>query len=89
MTGAIEQYGYGQLAVRVDVHGSKIANVKVVTLQTADTYSQQIAQIVIPMLRREVLHLQSARISSVTGATYTSAAYAQSVQSALDKLHLK
>lgn len=87
VTGATEQYGYGQLAVSVTLSGSTITAVGVPRLQTVDPYSQQIADAVIPMLRKEVLAAQSARIASVTGATYTSDAYAQSLQSALDKAH--
>jgi uncharacterized protein with FMN-binding domain len=86
-TGASEQYGYGALSVRVTVSGSKITAATVATLQTAESYSQQLAQQAIPLLRREVLATQTARISGISGATYTSEAYAASVQSALDKLH--
>ena len=88
-TGTPEQYGYGVLSVRVTVSGAKITDLAVAKLQTADTYSQQIADQVIPYLRREVLSLQSARINGISGATYTSEAYALSVQSALDRLHHK
>ena len=38
-----------------------------------------------PMLRQESLTAQSARIDIVSGATYTSEGYAQSLQSALDQ----
>lgn len=86
-TGAAQQYGYGVLATRVTVKGSRIINVQVVGLQTAESYSQQLAASVIPQLRREVLAAQSSNISGVTGATYTSQAYEASVQSALDRLH--
>jgi uncharacterized protein with FMN-binding domain len=85
--GTLEQYGYGQLSVRVSMVGGKITGLAIATLQTADTYSQQLASSVIPVLQREVLSAQSARISGVSGATYTSEAYAYSVQSAIDKLH--
>jgi hypothetical protein len=85
VTGATVQFGYGQLAVSVTLSGSTITAVGAPRLQTVDPYSQQIANAVIPMLRREVLKAQSARIAGVTGATYTSDAYAQSLQSALDK----
>lgn len=88
-TGTAEQYGYGVLSVRVTASGAKITAVQVARLQTADSYSQQIANQVIPYLRREVLSLQSARINGISGATYTSEAYALSVQSALDRLHHK
>ncbi len=61
----------------------------VTTLQTAEPYSQQLASQVIPALRAEVLAGQSAQINAVSGATYTSQAYALSPQAALDKLHIR
>ncbi len=85
-TGATEQYGYGYLAVRVTVRSGKIINVAVPIIQAAEPYSQQLATQVIPMLRNEVLSAQSAQINGVSGATYTSQAYAMSLQAALDKL---
>ena len=86
VTGSLEQYGYGQLSVRVTMSGAKITKLALATLKTADTYSQQLAGYVIPILQREILSAQRARVNNVTGATYTSEAYAYSVQSALDKL---
>ncbi len=88
-TGSAEQYGYGSLAVKVAVRGGKIVSVTVPDLQVADPYSGSIASQVIPLLRQEVLSVQDARINGVSGATYTSEAYAMSLQSALDKLHFK
>lgn len=88
-TGALEQYGYGELSVRVTVSGGKITTLSTPTLRTAESYSQQLAVQAIPMLRSEVLKAQTAKIYGITGATYTSEAYAASVQSALDKLHFK
>jgi uncharacterized protein with FMN-binding domain len=87
-TGAAEQYGYGTLSVKVTVRGNQIVDISMVSLQTAESYSQSLAQQVIPTLRNEVLSAQTASISSVSGATYTSEAYAYSVQAALDKLHV-
>lgn len=86
VTGTLEQYGYGQLSVRVTGSGTRITKVVVGTLQTADQYSQQLATYVIPMLQREVLSAQSGRIQAISGATYTSEAYALSAQAAIDKL---
>jgi hypothetical protein len=88
-TGAVVPYGYGELSVTVTVHGGQITAVSVPLLRTAEPYSQQLAQQVIPMLRSEVLAARSAQIHGVSGATYTSQAYAQSIQSALDKLHVR
>ncbi len=86
--GTTEQYGYGQLAVRVTVAGRKITNVALASIQVAESYSASIAQQVIPMLRSEVLSAQSANINGISGASYTVAAYAASLQSALNKLHV-
>jgi hypothetical protein len=82
--GTVVQYGYGELAVAVTLRAGRITDVTVPTLAVADPTSGQIASEAIPLLRREVLDAQSANISGVSGATYTSEAYAQSVQAALD-----
>ncbi len=87
--GSSEQYGYGVLSVKVTVSANKITDVTVVNLQTADQYSQQLASQVIPMLKSEVMSAQSANINGISGATYTSEAYATSLQSALKKLKFK
>ena len=39
----------------------------------------------IPGMKSQILAAQSTRVAAVSGATYTSQAYAQSVQSALDR----
>ncbi|MHB8329195.1 MAG: FMN-binding protein, partial [Acidimicrobiales bacterium] len=75
-------------SVRVTVSGTRITDVSMANLQTAESYSQQIANQVIPYLRHQVLALQSSQINGISGATYTSEAYSMSVQSALDKLHV-
>lgn len=87
--GATEQFGYGKLAVKVTVSGSQVVNVTVPVLQTLDPTSQQISDQAIPMLRSQVLAADGAHINGVSGATFTSQAYVNSVQAALDKLHLK
>jgi len=86
---ATEQFGYGKLAVKVTVTGKRVVNVTVPVLQTLDPTSQQISEQAIPMLKSEVLAADGAQINGVSGATFTSQAYVNSVQAALDKLHLK
>ncbi len=88
-TGATEPFGYGELTVRVTVSGNQITNISVPAIQTVDPTSQQLADQAIPMLRSQVLAAGGAHINGVSGATFTSEAYATSVQAALDKLHLK
>ncbi len=89
VTGPVEQYGYGELAVQVTVSGGRITGLAVPLIRTAEPFSQQLASQAIPMLRNEVLSAQGTNINAVSGATYTSQAYATSVQAALDKLHFK
>ena len=89
VTGAVAQFGYGELAVRVTVTGSRITNVTVPALQTAEPFSQQLSEQAIPLLKSQVLAVGGASINGVSGATFTSEAYATSLQAALDKLHLR
>ena len=84
--GAEEPFNYGVLDVQVTVRGTRITDVSVPTLQVAEPTSQQICEQAIPILRSEALSAQGAQIDGVSGATFTSQAYAQSVQSALDQL---
>lgn len=87
VSGPVVPYGYGELATRVSISGRRITGVSVPVLKTSEQFSQELANRAIPVLRHEVLAAQSARIQAVSGATYTSEAYAQSVQAALDKAH--
>ncbi len=87
--GPIENYGYGQLAVKVTVVNSRISDLSVESLQTLESYSQQLEAQVVPILKAEVLQAQGVGISALSGATYTSEAYAYSIQGALDILHFK
>ena len=89
VTGAMEQFGYGDLAVRVTVSRNRITNVTVPALQTTEPFSHQLSEQAIPLLKSQVLAADGASINGVSGATFTSEAYATSLQAALDKLHLR
>ena len=82
-TGAVVQDPYGQVQVQVTLAGGKITNVIAVHLPSQGR-SGYISQSVAPILSGEAISAQSASIDTVSGATYTSQAYAQSLQSALD-----
>ena len=72
--------------MRVTVSGGRITDVVALRLHGAHPKSAQISSWAEPRLRRSALTKQSADIDAVSGATVTSAAYEQSLQSALDKL---
>lgn len=82
--GAVINTRYGAQQVQVVVAGGKLTDVVVLQTQTADRKSQQISSRANPILREEALTAQSAKIANVSGATYTSQSYMQSLQSALD-----
>ena len=79
---------FGDVQVRVVIRDGHIADVQPVQMPFDRERSAYISQVAGPMLRTEVLQAQSARIDVITGATYTSESYAQSVESALRKAHL-
>lgn len=84
--GAVEQTPYGPVQVSVTFAGSTITAVKELQAPNDRDRSVEINSQAAPILLQEVLNSQSARIDTVSGATYTSQGYAQSVQSAIDKL---
>jgi uncharacterized protein with FMN-binding domain len=88
-TGSAAQTPYGVIQVKVTVSGSKITNVNFVQLQAFDGHSQQINSYSAPILLRETLAKQTARVDTVSGASYTSDGYRRSLQSALDQLRFK
>jgi uncharacterized protein with FMN-binding domain len=89
-TGPQVNYNYGVLSVSVTVSGSKITNVQIASIDDGGNYrSQSIDQQSIPVLEQQVLQVQSANIQGVSGASYTSAGFQQSLQSALSQLNFK
>ncbi len=88
-TGAAVDTQYGAAQVRVTVKGGKITDIEALQLQGNDPRSLQISSSAEPILKQEALAKQSADIDAVSGASFTSASYTQSLQSALDKLGFK
>lgn len=75
---------FGQIQVEVVIANGQIQDVVALQLPTGRR-SGQISNYSAPILRQEALTAQSASIDTVSGATYTSDAYAQSLQAALDQ----
>ena len=78
---------WGPIQVTVKVKGTKIVDISA-TYPTERPRSQFINQQAIPMLKQEVLQVQSAQIDLIGGATMTSQAYAMSLQAALTKANI-
>jgi hypothetical protein len=85
--GPVINYNYGLISVRVTVSGKKITKIAIASLNDgSDPRSQMIDQQSIPLLEQEALRTQSANIQGVSGASFTSAGFAQSLQAALRSL---
>ncbi|MFJ8491750.1 FMN-binding protein [Streptomyces sp. NPDC094038] len=84
VTGQVAQTQYGPVQVRITVSGGKITQAEAVQAPKGGTSDQKTA-LSVPQLNKEAVAAQSANIDSVSGATYTSTGYKQSLQSALDQ----
>lgn len=85
VVGTAVQTQYGVVQVKITVAGSTITHARFAQLTAYDGTSQQINSQAAPILLQETLSAQSAQIDGVSGASYTSQGYEQSLQSALDK----
>lgn len=83
-TGSQATSRYGAFSVSVTISSGKITAVSVD--DTAyDNHSEQINSYALPELKQQTLSSQSGSVDGVSGATFTSSAYEESLQSALDK----
>jgi uncharacterized protein with FMN-binding domain len=88
-TGSAINYHYGILSVSVTASGTKITKVRIASINDGGNFrSQSIDQQSIPILEQQALHARNANIQGVSGASYTSAGFEQSLQSALGKIGL-
>ena len=70
------------------VKNGTITQVKILQYPNGNARDVEIAQYALPILMKETTAQQSAQIDMVSGATYTSEGYLQSLQSALDQANL-
>jgi uncharacterized protein with FMN-binding domain len=75
---------YGPVQVKITRSGGVITDVTAVSLPSDRSRSAEISAYAAPILRSEALKAQSASIDTVSGATYTSDGYRQSLQAAID-----
>ena len=87
MTGPALDTRFGPVQVQVTIANGKVTDVTALELPFDRSRSAQISQYAEPILRSEALQAQTAQIDLVSGATYTSDAYTQSLQAALDQAH--
>jgi uncharacterized protein with FMN-binding domain len=83
-TGPDESNRYGDVQVQAVIRNGRLVDVVALQLPQDRARSQQISNFSAPILHDEAIQSQSAQIDGVSGATYTSTGYAQSLQAALD-----
>jgi len=85
--GPAVNYNFGVLSVSVTVKGTRIVKVGIASIDDGGmSRSQYIDQQAIPLLEQQAMQAQSANIHGVSGASYTSAGFQQSLQAALHTL---
>ena len=86
-TGDAADTPYGPVQVRITVSGGRITDAQAVQVPQESSRDVRINSAAVPVLNQEALQAQSAQIDAVSGATYTSEGYQQSLQSAIDAAH--
>jgi uncharacterized protein with FMN-binding domain len=86
-TGPVIGTQWGPVQVKVTLANGRVTEVTALRTPNSHRRSVAINQRATPILRQEALAAQSAQIDTVSGATVTSEAYAQSLQAALDAAH--
>ncbi|MEU7788965.1 FMN-binding protein [Amycolatopsis sp. NPDC049159] len=86
-TGDAADTRYGPVQVRITVAGGRITDAQAIEYPQESGRDVRINSEAVPELNQEALQAQSAQIDTVSGATYTSEGYQQSLQSAIDAAH--
>ncbi len=84
-TGKAVSTRFGNVQVQITVTNGKITAVTVPQYPNRDRKDVQINGYALPILNKEAVAAQSSDIDMVSGATITSVAYVQSLQSAIDQ----
>ena len=83
--GSVADAYYGNVQVSVTISGGRISKVKFLQYPNTHSTSVYINQQVMPYLQQEAIQSQSSNVQMITGATFTSQAFVQSLQAALNK----
>jgi uncharacterized protein with FMN-binding domain len=87
VAGNVVDTQYGPVQVEITVHAGRITKARAPQHPSGDGQTDQINGFAIPQLDHEAMAAQNAQIDTVSGATFTSEGYRQSLQSALDAAH--
>lgn len=86
-TGSVADAYYGQVQVQAVINNNKITNLKFLSYPNSHSTSVYINQQAMPYLKQETIQSQNANVQIISGATFTSEAFIQSLTNALSKAH--
>ncbi len=81
-TGSVADAYYGNVEVSATVSGGKLTDVKFLQYPNTHSTSVVINQQAMPYLQQEAIQAQSSNVQVISGATYTSQAFIQSLATA-------
>lgn len=86
-TGSVADAYYGQVQVQTVITNGKISDVKFLSYPNSHSTSVYINQQAMPYLKQEAIQSQNANVQIISGATFTTEAFIQSLTNALSKAH--
>lgn len=81
-------HNYGTIQLQVTVSGGQVTGITALAVPQNDPRSSQISSYAVPQLVSQAIEAQSSSISGISGATFTSNGFAQSLASALTQAGL-
>ena len=84
-TGSAANASYGTVQVAAVITSGKLSDIKFLNYPSDRQHSMQLSSYVLPVLRQEAIAIQSEKVNTVSGASYTSAAFKESLSSALSQ----
>jgi uncharacterized protein with FMN-binding domain len=83
--GDVANTSWGDVQVQVVIDNNRIASVSTIEYPQDRPLSARLNQQAVPMLEQEAVHMQSAKVDLVTGATVTSEGFIESLMNALSQ----
>jgi uncharacterized protein with FMN-binding domain len=84
-TGTAADAIYGNVQVSIVVSGGHLTDVTFLDYPKDRSHSVQLSTMAMPILKQEAIQAQTSNVNTVSGASETSGAFRQTLQSALDQ----
>lgn len=84
-TGTVNNFIYGSLQVKIIVTGGKITDISYPQYPNHMGHTAEVSSYALPILKQEAIQNQNSKVDIISGATQTSEAFMQTLQSALSQ----